>query len=98
MKITSNVYLEKSGQYFRLVEKGMSNPKKDSGNEPKEIDINVREFGTVYQALQALIEYDYDLDAESIIDLKDQLMELVSLIDYQKENIKKEFRTEVKTS
>jgi len=92
MKITDNVHLEKSGQYFRLVEKGLSQPK--NGGEPKVIDINVREFGTVYQALQAIIEYDYDLDK----DLEYQIIELVKCIYTAREQIKKDFRTEVKSN
>ena len=83
MKITENVHLEKSGQYFRLVEK----------NE-KGRDINVREFGTVYQALQAIIEYDYDLDG----DLLQQFEILIEWIDKSKEDIKRQFRVEVKTT
>ena len=92
MKITENVYLEKSGQYFRLVEKGMSSPK--NGGEPKEIDINVREFGTVYQALQAIIEYDYDLDKP----LEGQLKTLIQAIEMNKDKIKDNFKIEVRTS
>ena len=83
MKITENVHLEKSGQYFRLVEK----------NE-KGRDINVREFGTVYQALQAIIEYDYDLTQP----LEDQLKHLVQSIDMNKDKIRDQFRVEVKTT
>ena len=92
MKITNNVHLEKSGQYFRLVEKGLSKPK--NGGEPKVIDINVREFGTVYQALQAIIEYDYDLDQP----LEDQLKHLVKSIEMNKDKIRDQFRVEVKTT
>jgi len=92
MKITNNVHLEKSGQYFRLVEKGMSTPK--NGGEPKEVDINVREFGTAYQALQAIIEYDYDLDKP----LEDQLKHLVQSIEMNKDKIRDQFRVEVNCS
>lgn len=92
MKITERVHLEKSGQYFRLVEKGLSKPK--NGGEPKEIDINVREFGTVYQALQVIIESDYDLDKP----LKEQLTELVKAIDMNKDKIRDNFRIDVKTT
>jgi len=83
MKITNTTHLEKSGQYFRLVEK----------NE-KGRDINVREFGTVYQALQAIIESDYDLDQQ----LSTQLKTLVQAIEMNKDRIKDQFRTEVKTT
>ena len=92
MEITNNVHLENSGQYFRLVEKGLSQPK--NGGEPKVIDINVREFGTVYQALQAIIEYDYDLDQP----LEDQLKHLVQSIEMNKDKIRDQFRVEVKTT
>ena len=83
MKITERVHLEKSGQYFRLLEK----------NE-KGKDINVREFGTVYQALQVIIESDYDLDKP----LKEQLTELVKAIDMNKDKIRDNFKIEVKTT
>jgi len=94
MRITDNVHLEKTkAGYFRLVEKGMSVPKME-GKSPREIDINVREFSTVYQALQAIIEYDYDLEEDMIT----RLEYIVKSIDEAKAEIKKQFRVEVMTA
>ena len=92
MRITENTYLEKSGNYFRLTEKGLSKPK--NGGEPKEVDLNVREFGTVYQALQHIIESDYDIEE----DLQKQFIGLLESIEKAKEVIKQEFRIEVRTN
>ena len=50
-----------------------------------------RHFGTLYQALQAMIESDYDLDG----DLQEQFISLMECIEKGKEVIKKEFRVEV---
>ncbi len=92
MKITENLHLENSGQYFRLVEKGIATSKKDGST--KEVDKNAREFGTVYQALNHIIESDYDVDKP----LLDQFRQLLTCINDAKVEIKKNFRIEVKTS
>lgn len=92
MKITDNLYLENSGQYFRLVEKGISTSKKDGTT--KEVDKNPREFGTVYQALIYILSADYDLDKP----LQEQFNHLVKCIEMHSDKIKDNFRIEVKCS
>ncbi len=90
MKITDNLYLENSGQFFKVVEKGVS-----INNKTKEetiVDKNPREFGTVYQALQYIVSADYDVNE----DLLCQFQELMDKIDYAKEEIINSFRVEVK--
>ena len=90
MKITDILYLENSGQYFRLVEKGIATSKNDGST--KEVDKNPREFGTLYQAITHIIESDYDLS----IDLFNQFDLLIRQIGDAKEDIKREFKTVVK--
>ncbi len=89
MKITDNLHLENSGRYFRLVEKRIA---KRRGLDT-EVDHEPREFGTVYQALQHIVEADYDVDK----DLLEQFKSIIEWIDKAKEDIKRDFRIEVKT-
>lgn len=92
MKVTENLYLENSGQFFKVVEKGISINKETK--KETVIDKNIREFGTVYQALQYIISSNYDVNK----DLLCQFQELMDKIDYAEEEIKNKFRVEVKIS
>jgi len=92
MKITETLYLENSGMFFKVIEKGVAVNKKTK--EESIVDKNPREFGTVYQALQYIVSSDYDVNK----DLLCQFQELMDKIDYAEEDIKNRFRVEVKTA
>jgi hypothetical protein len=96
MKITERISLEKDGDYFKLTEvresKLMDSNRKYTG-EVGEKTAFLGSFSTVYQALIHIIQSDYDIEE----DLISQYKELVSLIDAKADDIKRDFRTEVKT-
>lgn len=89
IKLTENFELRKSGQYFALVE---ITEGKDKDGNPKPIE-NKREFGTVYQALQAFLDVNFDLEQPLIDNIKKSL----EAIQVNKDLIKKHFRLEVKS-
>lgn len=91
MKIAKNIHLENSGKYFKVVEKQEAVNKKDGTKSI--VDKNTREFGTVYQALCHIIESHYDVEK----DLLEQFTFLVKAIEMQKDKIKDNFCTKVRS-
>lgn len=91
MKLNESFRIEKLGFGFRLIEKYMGSDKK--GN-PKEQE-NITYHGTLYQALQAFLVKASAEDLD-LYDIGLNISSTLASLEEAKEQIKAEFRTEVR--
>ena len=90
VKLSPILYLRQDGHNVTIFRKTISKDK--TTGEEFQRNKDIAHYGTVYQALQALIRSEYDIEKDLIKQFKD----LVSLIKEAEQEIKNTFKLEVK--
>lgn len=94
-KLSEDIYLKQDGYNVTVFEKVEVN-KLDSNKKPTGDtylkDRDIAYCGTVYQALQHIVRFNYDIEEDLLL----QFRNLIMLIDSAEEDIKNRFSLEVK--